>query len=220
MKSRPIILGLLLFCWLAAPVQACRLALLLAIDVSGSIDPGEYRFQMHGLADALDDAEIAHALVQAQAAVMVLQWSGASEQSVSVPWQRMLSPAHVANLAARLRQTGRSFYGGKTAIGTLMSHVVPEFDHVPDCTRRVVDISGDGAINDGIETQGPRSAAQRAGVTVNGLAIDRIGRSITEFYRRYVITGSDSFVMSATGYSDYPRVIRRKLLREAIVPGM
>jgi len=219
-RVRPIIMCLALACWLATPVQACRLALILAIDVSGSIDPGEYRFQMRGLADALEDPEIAHALVQEQAATMVVQWSGADEQAVIVPWLRMLSPGHVSRLAAQLRSEPRRFWDGRTAIGTLLQRLLPEFESVADCRRKVIDISGDGAVNDGISPPGPRLAARAAGVTVNGLAIDRIGLSITEFYRRHVVTGSDSFVISARGYSDYPRAIRLKLLREILVPGM
>ncbi len=219
-RLRQIVLGLALAGLLAAPVQACRLALILAIDVSGSIDPGEYRLQMQGMADALEDSEIAHALVQSEAALMVVQWSGEGDQAIVVPWMRMLTPGHVARLAADLRSTRRRFYGGRTAIGTMMQRAIQTFDQVSDCRHRVIDISGDGAVNDGIAMPGPRIAARAAGVTVNGLAIDRIGRSITEFYRRHVITGTGSFVITARGYSDYPRAIRLKMLREVVVPGM
>ena len=68
---RKLVLGLGLAIAFAGPVSACRLALALTIDVSGSIDPAEYRFQMDGLAEALDDPDIKDALVLAQAAVMV-----------------------------------------------------------------------------------------------------------------------------------------------------
>lgn len=219
-RMRSIILGLALACWLAAPAYACRLALILAIDVSNSIDSGEYRFQVDGLADALEDAAIADALVQGQAALTVVQWSGAGDQAVVVPWVRMLSPGHVGRLARQVRATRRQFFGGRTAIGTALQWMLPEFDAVADCRRRVIDISGDGAVNDGVGMPAPRMAARAAGVTVNGLAIDRLGLSITEFYRRHVITGRDAFVLTARGYSDYPRAIRLKLLREVVVPGM
>lgn len=200
------------------PAQACSLALALTVDVSGSIDPGEYRLQMDGLADALDDPEVADALVLAQAAVMVVQWSGAEDQEISVPWTRMLSHQAVERLAARVRATPRRWHGGKTAVGNVLDFVLPQFAAVGDCTRSVIDVSGDGQSNAGHDTVLPRQTAQARGVTINGLAIDRIGASVTQFYKQHVQTGPNSFVMTATGYTDYPRAIRRKLLREAVVP--
>jgi len=204
----------------ALPARACRLALALAVDVSGSIDPGEYRFQMDGLADALDDPEVADALVLSQAAVMVVQWSGQRDQHISIPWRRMLSYDAVARFSNDVRQTQRRWHGGKTAVGEMMQFVLPEFARVSDCQRHVIDVSGDGATNDGGDTVGPRRSAQAAGVTVNGIAIDRIGASIAQYYKNFVIVGQGSFVLNARGYSDYPRAIRAKLLREIAVPAM
>ncbi len=215
---RHLFLTLLACAALSAPAQACRLAIALTIDVSGSIDPGEYRFQMDGLADALEDPDIAEALVMRQAAVMVMQWSGETDQKVSTPWRRMLSFDAVADLAKEVRATKRHWRAGKTAVGDALLFLVPEFDKVPDCTRRVIDVSGDGMTNDGQRTTLGRSLARRAGITINGLAIDRIGQSVAQFYRREMVTGPDHFVMSAQGYSDYPRAIRQKLYREVVVP--
>lgn len=203
-----------------APALACRLALALTIDVSGSIDPGEYRFQMDGLADALEDPVIAEALSQAQAALMVVQWSGAADQDVSIPWRRMLSYEAVGIFAQQVRATKRRWHGGKTAVGDALDYVIGRFAEVPDCTRRVIDISGDGQSNDGSDTVLKRALARELGITINGVAIDRMGLSVTQFYRNQVITGADAFVMTATGYTDYPRAIRKKLFREVVVPAM
>lgn len=202
----------------ALPASACRLALVLATDVSGSIDPAEYRFQMDGLADALGDPVIADQLVVSQAALMMIQWSGTGEQHVSIPWQRMLSHRAVARFADQVRATPRKWSMSKTAIGEAIRSSVSAFSEVPDCTRRVIDISGDGMTNDGTPNLTERQAAAAAGVTVNGLAIDRVGRSVTEYFRRHVIVGPNSFVETATGYSDYPRAIERKLFRELVKP--
>ena len=203
---------------LALPAQACRLALALTVDVSGSIDPGEYRFQMDGLASALEDPEVAEALVLAEAAVSVVQWSGAQDQEVTIPWQRMLSFEAVSRLAGTVRDVRRRWTGGKTAGGDMLAEALPTFEAVSDCTRRVGDVSGDGQSNDGQDTVFARQLAEQMDVTINGLAIDRIGKSVTQFYRQKVQTGPNSFVLTATGYSDYPRAIRRKLLRESVVP--
>ena len=212
---------LLLFLTLAAlPAHACRLALALTIDVSGSIDPGEFEFQMGGLAAALEDPEVADALVFGQAAVMVMQWSGVQDQHISIPWRRMLSYRAVETLARDVRALKRRWHGGKTAVGEMMAHVIDEFPKVADCTRRVVDVSGDGASNDGPDPVQPRAEARARGITVNGVAIDRMGQSVTQYYLGHVAVGRDSFVYTATGYSDYPRAIRAKLLRETQVPAM
>ncbi len=207
-----------ILCCLAAPVQACRLALALTIDVSGSIDPAEYRFQMDGLADALADPIISEALVQAQAAVMVVQWSGAQDQEISIPWRRITDFDTADQLALQVRQIKRRWYGGKTAIGDALDHVIDQFAQVPDCTRRVIDVSGDGQLNDGTELADARGRARAGGFTVNGVAIDRVGRSITQFYRQHLMTGPNSFVVTSRGYSDYPETIRKKLFREVVVP--
>lgn len=205
---------------LAMPLaaRACDLALALAVDVSGSIDPVEYRFQMQGLASALEDPTIADALVEGQVALSVIQWSGTGEQVVTIPWRRMQSLPAVAGLAQEVRGASREWNNSKTAIGDLIGFAVSRFSTVPDCRRRVIDISGDGQNNDGSDPLGQRALAQGAGITINGLAIDRVGRSVTLYYRNYVIAGRDAFVHTATGYRDYPRAIRRKLIREILRP--
>ena len=67
-------------------LRACDLALVLAVDVSGSVDIDEYRIQMDGLAAALRDGIIAEALVRGGARVAVIQWSGSGRQELSLPW--------------------------------------------------------------------------------------------------------------------------------------
>ncbi|MSU87998.1 DUF1194 domain-containing protein [Rhodobacteraceae bacterium 2CG4] len=202
----------------AGPAFGCRLALLLAVDVSGSIDSGEYRFQMDGLAEALEAPDVADALWIEGATVAVVQWSGAADQAVTIPWRRMAGPGDVARLAAQVRAAPRRWTGGKTALGDALAFMAPLFEQVPECARRVIDISGDGITNDGRETRAESRAAERRGVVVNGLAIDRIGISVARFYEQFVRAGDGSFVERATGYSDYPRAIRRKLYREVVVP--
>jgi len=209
---------LCLMCLWALPAQACRLALVLVVDVSGSIDPSEYRFQMDGMAEALRDPAIVEALVFGQVALSVVQWSGVGEQEQTLPWQRMLSEEAVERFAQRIERAPRRWDNSKTALGEAMAFMRRSFDAVPDCTRRVIDVSGDGMTNAGRDTATQSKAMVPDGITVNGLAIDRVGRSVTEFYRRFVITRRTGFVMTATGYSDYPRAISDKLFREVLQP--
>ncbi len=205
------------FTFFTAPVVACELAVVLAIDVSSSISGGEYRFQVDGLAEALMQPEVQNVLLTDQIALAVVQWSGDDEQELSISWRRMLSAAEIRDFAQQVRSMDRKWDEGRTAIGNAITFSAAQFDAVRDCKRRVIDISGDGASNSGLETSSQRLIAQNAGIEINGLAIDRVGVAITSFFERFVVTRG-GFVMTSRGYSDYPRVIRAKLLREFVKP--
>jgi Ca-activated chloride channel family protein len=204
---------------LSRPVLACDVALVLTIDVSGSIDRGEYRLQVQGLADALADPEIADAMVLGQVALAVVEWSGTGQQALSMPWRRMLSYDEVADFSARARNLKRAYSGSDTAVGEAIAFSVQQFAAVADCRRKVIDVSGDGPQNAGFPLAPERTGAEAAGIEINAVAIEDIGQAtpITEFYRRFVIT-RNGFVMTARGLEDYPRTIRAKILREVAKP--
>lgn len=195
------------------PVQACDTALMLAIDVSQSVDVAEYRLQVDGLADALADAEVTEALVQGRVAVAVMQWSGVDRQTVSIRWTRIAASADVAALSEAARGIERAYVMSDTAPGNAVRFALAQFAEVQDCARRVLDVSGDGTPNAGSEVRAARLAAERAGVTINGIAIEGMGLAISTFFERALIT-ADGFVMTARGHRDYPRAIRAKILRE------
>jgi Ca-activated chloride channel family protein len=203
----------------AAPARACDTALLLAIDVSGSIDRSEYALQTEGLAQALRDPEVTAALLKGQVAVSVVQWSGLGQQALTIPWQRMLSARHITDFISRVETQPRAFRGSDTAVGEAITFSVAQFAAVPDCRRRVIDISGDGPENAGSTAPRARSDAAAGGVEINAIAIEDMGQSspISAFYRNWVITRG-GFVMTARGLGDYPRAMREKLLRELIRP--
>ncbi len=198
----------------AAPAASCELALVLAFDVSGSVNTGEYRLQVDGLAAALQDASVAEALVQSQAAIMVMQWTGLSRQQISLPWRQIARDEDVGRLALDVAGIEREWRDFSTAIGEAMQLALTSFDEGPDCTRRVVDISADGMSNEGVLPEDIRPALQAAGVVVNGLAIESDEDDLADYFRRSVITGAGAFVISAADFKDYPRAIRQKLLRE------
>ena len=197
--------------------MGCDTALVLSIDVSGSIDSADYRLQTEGLAAALSDPEVAEALVRGQVALAVVQWSGAEQQSLSLSWQRMLTPEAVTRFAARATTMPRAFKGSDTAVGQALSFALGQFSAVPDCLRRVIDISGDGQENAGFTDAKARSEAVAAGVMVNAIAIEEPGPAspITSYYRGWVITPG-GFVVTARGLQDYAETLRRKLLRELL----
>lgn len=202
----------------ATPAAGCDLALALAVDVSGSVAGHEYRQQLDGLAAALGDPDIGAALIRGRAAVTLIQWTGASRQEVVVPWTRVTDAETLSALRGAVAGSERRWDGFSTAIGAALRFAASRFDEVSDCARHVIDISGDGSSNQGVapERVGPALGAQ--GVTVNGLAITGSEPFLTQYFQARVIAGPGAFVVSARGYSDYPRAIRHKLAREVVPP--
>ena len=193
--------------------QACETALVLTIDVSNSVDGGEFILQTEGLADALRDPEIIDAMVSSQAHLAVVQWSGADKQELTIPWTPILTEFDALALSDRARNIQRAFVLSDTAPAEAIWFSLGLFDGVPHCEKRVIDVSGDGTPNSGSETRDARNAAERANVTINGIAIESMGLAITNYYRNAVIT-RNGFVITARTHRDYPNAIRSKILRE------
>ncbi|MEM9432916.1 MAG: DUF1194 domain-containing protein [Pseudomonadota bacterium] len=194
--------------------QACEVALVLAVDVSGSVNAQEYQTQMRGLAEALVDPAVEEALVRGKSAVLVMQWTGASRQQISVPWTRMESYSDTKALAQKVAETPRAWRNFSTAIGEALNLSLQTFQEVPDCQRHVIDVSGDGFSNEGIRPQDMRPALAAAGITVNGLAIETDQTLLLEYFERDLIVGPGAFAVRAETYEVYPKRIRQKLLRE------
>jgi Ca-activated chloride channel homolog len=199
---------------------ACGIALVVAVDVSGSVDAWEYELQIRGIETALRDPGVTEALVAARAAVSVVQWSGSGQQALSIPWTRIEEPAQAARLAARAGRLPRAFASNNTAVGEAIDFAAAQFGPaVRDCARWVIDLSGDGDENEGFTVGRARRAALARGITINGLAIEGLGtgQSITNFYRAWVATPG-GFVITARGHADIARAMRLKLLRELAPP--
>lgn len=209
--TRAILLALSLGA--ALPASACGTALLLSMDVSNSVDAGEYRIQTDGLAAALRDPQVIEGLTLGGGAVAVMQWSGAGMQELSLPWTRVSTAAEVLAVAARVEAMPRAYIGANTALGEALSAAVAAFAPVKDCARLVLDVSGDGSDNAGSDPGIARRRAAREGITINALAIEGLGAAITRYYETQVIT-PDGFVETARGFSDYARAIRDKMRRE------
>lgn len=207
---------------------ACRQALVLALDVSGSIDSREYRLQMDGLAAALRDEQVRQlilAMPQAPLALAVFEWAGASYQSVIVDWAVIDSGARLDAVAARIAAHGRARAPYTTGIGQALIFARAMLNRAPDCWGQTVDISGDGMNNDGPPPQSVHAAALMGTATVNALVIGEdtaarpflrdteIGELVSYFTAR-VIWGANAFVESSIGYDGYAAAMKRKLLRE------
>jgi Ca-activated chloride channel family protein len=198
----------------ASPARACELALLLAVDVSGSVDPQEYRIQMGGLAAALRDGSVADALVEQGAQVALIQWTGSSRQRQTVPWTKMRSHADVLTLADTIEGDARIWRNFSTAVGEALEVARAAFGPVSHCTRRVIDVSGDGTSNEGIDPITQRPLLRADEVTVNAIAIETDDADLTAYFFENVLVGPGAFVVTANGFADYPEQIKRKLQRE------
>ena len=212
---------------LAAPAAAaCRQALALGLDVSGSVDPAEYRMQLDGLAGALTSPDVVAAIAgtPGTVAVTVYEWSGPFDAAGIVPWTDVEDAAALEGIAARLRAATRAPGDPSTAIGSAMRHGFALLAERRDCGRQTLDLSGDGRANTGPR---PASVAAPRGVTVNALAIGSDAPTtgderqvqiseLTAYFRAEVIRGPDAFVEAALGYEDYEEAMRRKLLRELL----
>ncbi|WP_458790607.1 DUF1194 domain-containing protein [Yoonia sp. MH D7] len=203
----------LILCLLAPPAVACDTALLLAIDVSNSIDTAEYRLQTDGLANALRNPEIVAAMLRQETAIAVVQWSGETSQDLSIPWTQIRSSLDAARIADTAERMPRTFVLSDTAPAEAILFSLAQFASAPVCKHRVIDISGDGTANAGSETRSARNIAETAGVTINAIAIESMGLAITGFFKRAVIT-RNGFVITARTHREYPDAIRHKILRE------
>lgn len=198
----------------ATQAAACDLALVLAVDVSGSVDPKEFRIQMDGLAAALKDGIVAEALVDQQAMVTLLQWTGSSRQRQTLDWAQMTDFAAVEVFAEQVAEDGRIWRNFSTAIGEALVISRDLLAEVPQCARHVVDVSGDGRSNEGATPLEVRAEMRAAGITVNALAIETDDTDLTAYFFENLIRGERAFVETANGFAEYPAAILRKLQRE------
>ena len=202
----------------AAPAQACDVALMLAVDVSGSVSPDEYRIQMDGLSAALTDRAIEGALIEGQVKLALMQWTGSGRQRVVINWTEMTDEEAVADFASQVAFAPRIWRNFSTAIGEALELGIAYFAQVPECDRFVIDVSGDGPSNEGRAPLGLRDELAAAGVTVNALVIEDNFPGLTGYFEGQVIAGPGAFAVTANRFSDYPAEIRRKLLRKLTSP--
>ena len=222
--------SLALLALLAAPPAqaACRQALALGLDISGSVDAREYVLQREGLATALGAEAVRAAILQqpdAPIRLTVFEWSGPAAQTVILPWTEIADAAALDAARSRILAAPRSVQDQTTALGSAMLAGFAMLDEQAACWTRTLDLSGDGIANTGPRPQdiGPDRTPQ--GVTVNGLTIgadqqpgrDETSADIRElsaYFRAYVIRGPGAFVETALGFQDYAAAMERKLLRE------
>lgn len=204
----------------AAVVVDLELSLL--VDVSGSVNASEFALQRDGYVNAFNNPAVVSAIqagTLGQIAVNLVYWSGTSQQVEAVGWTVISDTASAGAFASAISSYARPF-SGNTAPGSALNFATPLiFSNNIDSTRQAIDVSGDGAQNEGASTSAARNAALAAGVDViNGLVI--LGESgLTAWYTNNVIggtnaDGSPAFVKSAATFGDFAAAIEEKLIAE------
>ena len=206
----------------AAPAAAldCRLALVLAIDVSSSVDPREDTLQRQGLAAALLAPEVQQAFFVAPqpVALSAFEWSGRTNQKILLDWTLIDSPSKLLGAAESIAYSQRSTDEFPTALGHAVSYGWKMLDRGPRCLFSTIDVAGDGENNEGFGPQHAYRAFGFGDIVVNGLAIlskrDHEDDKVVAHYQSDVLRGPGAFLEIAEGFEDYESAMRRKLERE------
>lgn len=210
---------------LASPAAAfdCRLALLLAIDVSSSVDDAEDQLQRNGLAAALISPSVQAAFFASDlpVALAVYEWSGRYHQVMLNDWQMIRTPADLLTVAETLARSERSYNEFPTAMGYALGYGAGVLQSAPACLEKTLDMAGDGINNEGFKPEAAYAEFPFEGVTVNGLVVNAADTeseiSLITFYQTEVLRGPGAFMEIAQGFDDYERAMRRKLERELSV---
>ena len=216
--------ALLIFAAAAAQAQApaapqrVDVALVLAVDASGSVNQTRFDLQKHGYAQAFRNPKVIDAIAEGEnhaIAVAMVQWTGPNFHVQVINWTRVSNAASAQALADAIDASTRHLYGGGTSLSGAIDISMLMLAASPfRASRRVIDISGDGSNNAGRLAEAARDDAVKAGVTINGLPITWIEPGLDRYYRDSVIGGPGAFVVSIDSYDNFADAIVNKLVTE------
>ena len=212
-----------------ASAQTTDLLLVLAADVSRSIDESEFALQRKGYSAALTDPRVLAAIrggATGTIAICFVEWSGAGEQNVVADWTVIRDEEDAGGFAAAILSAPRSFIG-RTSISGAIDFAMERFaDAQPRASRRIIDVSGDGTNNSGRSVTDARDQAAGQGVTINGLAIvndkpnpgyafhTQPPGGLPEWYRQNVIGGPGAFLRVVEDFHSFADAMTNKLVSE------
>ena len=201
------------------------LQLVLAVDVSRSIDEVEAELQRRGYIEALTNDRVIDAILSGEhrrIALCYTEWAGTHYQAVVIDWSVIDSAAGARRFADKLAEAPRASQSW-TAVGAALVHAGQRFDASGFTSkRRVIDISGDGRTNDGPPAEIVRDKLVAMGIVINGLPVmmnrTNFGRppdlTLDKYYEENVIGGPGSFMIVADNFDHFGRAVRTKLVRE------
>jgi hypothetical protein len=199
----------------ASPID---LALVLAVDASGSVSEARFELQKQGYAAAFRDPRVLAAIRATgtqSIAVTMFQWTGPRLQVQVVPWMLVKDAASAEAFAAAIDAAPRRLFGGGTSISGAIDYarlLLAQAAYEP--ARRVIDVSGDGSNNAGRPVTLARDEAVAAGIGINGLPILTVEADLDRYYRDFVIGGPGAFMVPATSYETFAEAIIKKLINE------
>lgn len=198
------------------------LLLVLAADVSSSMDRDELRLQREGYAGALAHPAVLEAIrggPYGAIAVAYFEWSGVSQERLLLPWMRIASEGDAGEAAQTVLRAPVTS-GTWTSVASALRfsrRLLSEAPFISD--RKVIDVSGDGEDNSGLPVAEERDRAVAEGITVNGLPIlqprpGNPGPALDDYYRERVAGGFGAFVLPAENFDTFGVAVRRKLVME------
>jgi hypothetical protein len=213
--------------WSAQAETEVDLALVLAVDVSLSMEEDEQELQRQGFVEAFRSPEVHEAIrngMLGRIAVVYVEWAGAGYQEVVVPWTVIEQPADGLRFATRLAQSPISRFGYTSISGAIDFSLKQLRDSGVQSIRQVIDISGDGANNQGRTVTLARDEALAQGITINGLPI-MLKRptgswdieNLDLYFRDCVIGGTGAFMIPVREKHQFAQAIRTKIVREIAV---
>ena len=202
----------------AAAARTIDLALVLAVDVSGSVNAERFELQRQGYAKAFASREVIDAIAAGEnrtIAVTLVEWSGATHQRQMVGWTIISDANSAIAFGSAISETPRAF-ADWTSISGALDFALALFDQVEGVAplRRVIDVSGDGINNNGRPINDARGDVVNAGVTINGLPILTEYPTLDDYYRDNVIGGPGAFVVAVSDFDGFGNAILGKLVRE------
>lgn len=209
----------------AADETPVDIELVLAVDLSLSMMPEELEIQRAGYAAAFRDDAVIRAMLsglRGRVAITFVEWAGATEQAVVVPWQQIASAEDARRFADKISAQRRIGWK-RTSLSGALAYAAFLFENNGfRSVRRIVDISGDGPNNDGPAVTLARDSALSRGIVVNGLPLmTRIGLmgafeidDLDAYYRECVIGGAGAFMIPVHRWDQFAGAIRRKLVLE------
>ena len=213
----------------SSAAEQVDLLLVLAADVSRSIDSEKFQLQREGYAAAITDPRVLEAIRSGRAGrigLSFVEWSGLTSQRVVIDWTAISDAEQAKSFADRLLEAPRSF-ADRTSISSAIEFAMVHLARAPfESARHTIDLSGDGTNNSGREVTQARDAAVAQGVTINGLVIlsetplawnpdhTNPAGGLENYYRNNVIGGPGAFVMAAEGFNSFGRAIVKKMIAE------
>jgi len=234
MRTIRMLLALLVLSAVFAPLSAgaaedVDLLLVLAVDVSRSIDAAKFQLQREGYAAAVADPRVLEAIRSGRTGrigLTFVEWSGVGAQKVVIDWMAIGDTESAKGFGDRLIEAPRSF-ADRTSISSAIEFATGQLDKAPfKSARSTIDVSGDGTNNAGRDVALQRDDAVAKGITINGLVIlsdnpmswnpDHTNPpgGLANYYKTNVVGGPNAFVMVAENFNSFGQAIVKKMIAE------